>query len=577
MQDLQSFVKKLDSEQEIVHIYEEVDPTLEIAEIHRRVVAEGGKALFFHNVKNSTFPLVTNLYGSDKRMNLAFGQEPEAFIKTLVALAQGPLPPKVSYLWQQRSRLMRLFSIGLKNTSRAPVTQCVMDPPDLEKIPLLKTWPDDGGHFITLPLVYTSHESSNNLGMYRIQRYDKRTTGLHCQIGKGAGFHLAAADEANKNLPVTIFIGGPPALTIAAISPLPENVPELIFASLLQGKKLATTKVDGHPHPLVAACDFALIGHANPKERRLEGPFGDHFGYYSLAHDFPVFHCQKVYHRKDAIYPATVVGKPIQEDLYIGNYLQKLFSPLFPLVMPQVRDLHTYAETGFHALASAIVKERYEKEALAAAFRILGEGQLSLTKFLIITDQPIDLRDSKALLETVLARFSPESSFYIFSKTSNDTLDYTGPKINHGSKAVLIGTGKEKRKLPTHFSKALPRPLKHAIPYCAGCLVVDGPVEDVERLAKEEAFSDWPFVILVDDAKQTTSSSLEFLWTVFTRFDPSCDIYSNFCKVKNNHLSYSLPFVVDARMKSHYPPEVMADDDTIKLVDQKWDRYFPRR
>lgn len=236
--------------------------------------------------------------------------------------------------------------------------------------------------------------------------------------------------------------------------------------------------------------------------------------------------------------------------------------------------LHTYAETGFHPLASAIVKERYEKEALAAAFRILGEGQLSLTKFLIITDQMVDLQDSKALLETVLARFSPESSFYIFSKTSNDTLDYTGPKLNHGSKAVLIGTGKEKRKLPKHFSKELPRPLKNAVVYCAGCLVVDGPVDDVARLAKEEAFADFPFVFLVDDAKKTASSSLEFLWSVFTRFDPARDIYSKDCSVKNNHLLYSLPFVVDARMKSHYPPEVSADDDTIKLVDAKWDRYF---
>lgn len=577
MKDLQSFVQKLDSENELVHIHEEVDPTLEIAEIHRRVVTTGGKALFFHNVKNSKFPVVTNLFGSDYRIKLAFGDEPEAFIKTLVELAQGPVPPKVSVLWQKRNQLKRLFSLGMKSRSNAPVTQCCIDPPDLESLPLLKLWPDDGGHFITLPLVYTNWGSSNNLGMYRIQRYNKNTTGLHMQIGKGGGFHLARAEEAGISMPVTIFVGGPPALTISAIAPLPENVPELIFASLLQGKKLETTNVSGHPHPLVAACDFALIGHCKPHERRPEGPFGDHFGYYSLVHDFPVFHCQKIYHRKDAIYPATVVGKPIQEDLYIGNFLQKLFSPLFPLVMPQVKVLHTYAETGFHPLASAIVKERYEKEALAAAFRILGEGQLSLTKFLIITDQDIDLKDSKVLLETVLARFSPESSFYIFSKTSNDTLDYTGPKLNHGSKAVLIGTGKEKRKLPHIFSKELPRPLKHAFAYCAGCLVVDGQVDDIERLAKEPAFSDWPFVILVDDAKKTVETPLEFLWTVFTRFDPAQDIYANTSLVKNNHISYSLPFIVDARMKSHYPAEVIADSDTIKLVDQKWDRYFSKR
>ncbi len=574
MHDLHSFIKKLDDEQELVHIHEEVDPTLEIAEIHRRVVATGGKALFFHNVKNSRFPVVTNLFGSDNRIRLAFGSEPEAFIKTLVELAQGPLPPKVSYLWKKRNTLKRLFSLGLKKHNKAPVTECVIEPPDLEALPLLKTWPDDGGHFITLPLVYTSFKDSNNLGMYRIQRFDKETTGLHFQIGKGGGFHLAQAELEDSSLPVTIFVGGPPALTISAIAPLPENVPELIFASLLQGKKLATTHVHDHPHPLVAHADFALIGHAKPHERRLEGPFGDHFGYYSLAHEFPVFHCKKIYHRKNAIYPATVVGKPIQEDLYIGNFLQKLFSPLFPLVMPQVKALHTYGEAGFHALAAAIVKERYEKEALASAFRILGEGQLSLTKFLIITDQNVDLTDSKALLETVLARFSPESSFYIFSKTANDTLDYTGPKLNHGSKAVLIGTGREKRKLPRHFSGELPRPLKNAIPYAAGCLVVDGPVDTIEQLTKEKAFLDWPLVILVDNAKEVTSSSLEFLWSVFTRFDPARDIHPHSLNVKNNHISYTLPLIVDARMKSHYPPELVADSDTVALVDSKWGRYF---
>ncbi len=564
MQDLQSFVKTLDREGELLHIHEEVDPALEIAEIHRRIVQEKGKALFFHRVKNSSFPVATNLFGSEKRIELAFGKEPETFIKDLVGLIQGPIPPKVKDLW----KLKGLLSLGLKKNSSAPVTECIIDPPDLEQLPLLKTWIDDGGHFITLPLVYTSYGSSNNLGMYRIQRFDKKTTGLHFQIGKGGGFHLAQAEEANERLPVTIFVGGPPALTMAAIAPLPENVPELIFASLLQGQKLATTKVADHPHPLVSRCDFALIGHANPHEKRLEGPFGDHFGYYSLAHEFPVFHCKRIYHRKDAIYPATVVGKPIQEDLYIGDYLQKLFSPLFPLVMPQVKALHTYAETGFHPLAAAIVKERYEKEALSAAFRILGEGQLSLTKFLIITDQPIDLTDSKVLLETVLERFSPTSGLYIFSKTSNDTLDYTGPKLNRGSKAVLIGTGKPKRALPKEFRGELPRTIKNAIPYCGGCLVVDG--DEVPN----DAFPDWPLVIHVDDAKKTTSSSLEFLWTVFTRFDPASDIHPKAYEVKNHHISYSLPLVIDARMKSHYPPELIVDTLTKDLVDSKWSRYF---
>jgi len=573
-QDLSSFVKKLDQEGELVNIHTEVDPSLEIAEIHRRVVQNGGKALFFHNVKGSSFPVVTNLFGSDKRVDLAFGSRAEQVVKTLVELATGPFPPALSHIWSRRNDLKSLFRLGLKNRRAAPVTECVMDPPDLERLPLLKTWVDDGGHFITLPLVYTQMGNSCNLGMYRIQRFDKQTTGLHFQIGKGGGFHLAQAEANNLPLDVSIFIGGPPALIVSAIAPLPENVPELILASLLQGKKLEMVGVDNHPHKLVAKAEFALIGQAKPHVRRLEGPFGDHFGYYSLAHDFPVFHCKKIYHRKGAIYPATVVGKPVQEDLYIGNYLQKLFSPLFPLVMPQVKALHTFGETGFHPLAAACVKERYEKESLAAAFRILGEGQLSLTKFLIVTDQDIPLNNAKTLLETVLSRFCPRSGFFIFSKTSNDTLDYTGPKLNHGSKAVLLGVGREKRQLPRAFSLPLPPPLKTAIPFCAGCLVVDGPVTDVDQLARDGQLGDWPLVILVDDAKKCCSSSLEFLWTVFTRFCPAHDIYAKAIEVKRNHLSYTLPLIIDARMKPNYPPEVVVDEATRQLVDRKWDQLF---
>lgn len=580
--DLRSFLQVLDHEDEVLHIHKEVSTDLEIAEIHRRVVQEKGKALFFHNVKNSSFPVVTNLFGSKKRIELAFPSEPEKFIQTLVSFATGPFPPSFSSLWQKKEQLRTFFRLGLKKKKHGYVTECVIDPPDLEQLPLLKLWPDDGGHFITLPLVYTQEpvKGTPNLGMYRIQRFDKKTTGLHFQIGKGGGFHYHRAEELGVDLPVTIFVGGPPSLIISAIAPLPENVPELIFASLLQNQKLDTTSVAGHPHPLISQCEFAIVGKAISKERRLEGPFGDHYGYYSLAHEFPVFHCEKIYHRKGAIYPATVVGKPIQEDLYIGDFLQKLMSPLFPIVMPQVKQLHTFAETGFHPLAAAVVKERYEKECLSSAFRILGEGQLSLTKVLMITDQPVDIANIKVLLETILARFSSDTGFYIFSKTSNDTLDYTGPKLNHGSKAVFLGVGKEKRQLPRQFQGALPRPFSKAIAFCAGCLLVDGPsyseMPDLSFMTQHPDFEKWPLIIVVDNAIKTAESDLEFLWTVFTRFDPAQDIQAKAIQVKNHHLSYSLPLVIDARFKPSYPPEVVCDEATKRLVDEKWPYYFTR-
>ena len=255
-------------------------------------------------------------------------------------------------------------------------------------MPALQLWPEDGGPFVTLPLVYTEHPDGHghNLGMYRMQVHGPATTGMHWQIGKGGGFHYQLAEQRGQALPVTVFLGGPPALMLSAIAPLPENVPELLLASLIAGRRLPLVE-GAAPHPLVADAEFALIGEVAPHVRQPEGPFGDHYGYYSLQHDYPVFNVRRLAHRHDAIYPATVVGKPRQEDFFIGDLLQDLLSPLFPLVMPAVSQLWSYGETGYHSLAAAVVKERYRREAMSSAFRILGEGQLSLTKFLLLTDQ----------------------------------------------------------------------------------------------------------------------------------------------------------------------------------------------
>src|SRR6185295_11966895 len=300
---------------------------------------------------------------------------------------------------------------------------------------------------------------------------------------------------------------------VSAVAPLPEDVPELMLASLLSGKKLAVTQErKGGWHRLIAEAEFALVGSAPPHERRPEGPFGDHYGYYSLKHDYPVFHCDAVFHRRDAIYPATVVGKPHQEDFFIGDYLQSLLSPLFPVVMPSVRDLWSYGETGFHSLAAAVVRERYTREALVAGFRILGEGQLALTKFLILTDAMIDLKDFRGVLEHILARVRWERDFFIFANTSMDTLDYTSGKVNEGSKAILMGLGEAVRELPREFRGELPRGLKRAEVFCGGCLVLEGSpylddVDQAARLANEKAFAEWPLVILHDDASVAGSAS----------------------------------------------------------------------
>ncbi len=472
-QNLRTFIDLLRRESEIVEISVEVDPYLEIAEIHRRVIENQGKALLFTNVKGSTFPVVTNLFGTRNRIDLAFGPKPLDFVKRAVHAAENLLPPKPSKLWEYRDLAISALKFGTKSVRHAPVLENRQSTVDLEKLPLLQLWHEDGGHFVTLPLVYTESPTigKHNLGMYRIQRHDKASTGIHWQIGKGGGFHYFEAEEQNKHLPVTIFLGGPPAMILSAIAPLPEDIPELMLASLLNDGKITTAKnpLGADRHRLIAEAEFAICGWVAPHERRPEGPFGDHYGYYSLTHDYPVFRADAVFHRKDAIFPATVVGKPRQEDFFIGDYLQELLSPLFPLVMPGVRDLWSYGETGFHSLSAAVVKDRYAREGLSAGFRILGEGQLSLTKFLLLTDQPQDLRDFKSLFEHILARVEWHRDLFIFSQTAFDTLDYASGKINHGSKAILMGFGDAKRDLAREFKGEIPAGITRAEVFCGGC------------------------------------------------------------------------------------------------------------
>lgn len=580
---LRTFLDRLTRENEIITIKAEVDPYLELAEIHRRVIDERGPALLFDRVKGSRYPVVTNMFGTERRIDLAFGPKPEAFVRDAVQIAESLLPPKPAELWKHRSVGFDLLKLGTRNTTRSPVTQVIDKPARLDQLPVLTTWQEDGGPFITLPLVYTENPitKKHNLGIYRMQIYDAGTAGLHWQIQKGGGFHYHEAEKMNAPLPVTVFLGGPPALILAAIAPLPEDVPELVLASLLAGEKLkmAANPIRG-PHRLAAECEFALVGYAPPNERRPEGPFGDHYGYYSLLHDYPVFHCDAVIHRRDAIYPATVVGKPRQEDFFIGDYLQKLLSPLFPLVMPSVRDLWSYGETGFHSLAAAVVRERYGREALVSGFRILGEGQLSLTKFLLLTDTPQDLKDFPRLLEHVLARFRPETDLFVFSNVSMDTLDYTSGKVNEGSKAIMLGLGDAIRTLPREFRGTLPSYVSRAEVFCGGCLVLEGAsyAEDetlAMRVAADEAFNEWPLVVLHDKA-DVARSSANFLWATWTRFEPASDIYAADTTVHRHHLVYKAPIVIDARTKPGFPDELIVRPDIAALVDRRWREYFPK-
>jgi 3-polyprenyl-4-hydroxybenzoate decarboxylase len=412
-----------------------------------------------------------------------------------------------------------------------------------------------------------------------MQIHSPTETGMHFQIHKGGGFHFHAAEKAGRNLPATVFLGGPPALMLAAIAPLPEDVPEMLLASLVLGERLP--RVAGRStHPLVAECEFAIVGEVLAGVRRREGPFGDHYGYNSFAEDYPVFRAAKVFRRADAVVPATVVGRPRQEDFFLGDYLQDLLSPMFPLVMPSVRKLWSYGETGFHSLAAAVVRDRYPREAVVSGFRILGEGQLSLQKFVVLTDRDVDLTDFRALFETVLARVDWSRDLVVVSQTAQDSLDYTGPRTHHGSKGMLLGLGEAVRELPQRWIEGSPLPegVVRARAFCRGCLVVEGAAfarekEQASRIAKWDGFREWPLVVLVDDVGEATASTELFLWTTFTRMEPAADIHGRARNVERFHVGLEPPVVWDCRMKTWYPEVMEVDPATRELVDRRWSEY----
>ncbi|TGN18319.1 UbiD family decarboxylase [Leptospira idonii] len=579
------FIQLLSREKEVFVFPEEVDPYLELAEIQRRVVTRKGPALLFPKVKGTRFPVATNLYGSEKRIHLAFGEKPVQTIQRLATLAKEILPPKLGKLWKEKSLALLPFLVGMKRIGRAPVLENHLFPENLKALPNFVSWPEDGGPFVTLPLVYTQHpESGNgNLGMYRIQLFDENTAGMHIQIHRGGGFHYYEAEKRGNSLPAHIYVGGPPALTIAAVAPLPEEIPELVFASFLMGEKLRITRDSKiSPYPIVADADFAIIGDIPPNKRKPEGPFGDHYGYYSLQHDYPYMDVRSVHYRKNAIWAATVVGRPPQEDHYIAEFLQDLLSPMFPLVMPQVVGVWAYEESGVHSLAAAVVKERYYREAFMGALRILGEGQLSLTKCLLVTNENVSLKNFSETFKTIVERCDLETDIHVFNHISQDSLDYTSGRVNKGSKMLIMGiseTGEPKYKnLPTQFSRPLKDSrFKNPKVFLPGVLVVEGSSyrkeDDLARLLLDEDLSGFRFVFLVDDSSDAVRSDHDFIWTMFTRMEPASDLYSKQI-VENNHIRHKAPLVFDSRMKPWIPKVLTPDPKVSKNVDEKFGKII---
>ena len=456
-------VRDLEQRRQLVVIDQEVDPYLEVAAIQRRVYQAGGPALLFRRAKGTAFPILGNLFGTLDRAKFVFRDALES-VRRLVELKVDP-GVLAKNPWRYRDTPRTLWRLVPRRVRSGPILARRIT---INQLPQIQCWPMDGGPFVTLPQVYTEDPDrpglrASNLGMYRIQlagnQYEpNREVGLHYQIHRGIGVHHAAAIRRGEPLRVNVFVGGPPSLTVAAVMPLPEGLPELAFAGALGGRRVAMVAPDGCL-PMPAEADFVICGSIDPHVRKPEGPFGDHLGYYSLQHDFPVLKVERVYHREGAIWPFTSVGRPPQEDTTFGALIHELTGPIIPSVLPGVHAVHAVDAAGVHPLLLAIASERYvpdapvrrPQEILTTANALLGQGQLSLAKYLLIVareDQPsLDIHDIPRFLGHLLERVDWRTDLHFQTRTTIDTLDYSGHGFNQGSKVVIAAAGPSRRTL----------------------------------------------------------------------------------------------------------------------------------
>lgn len=581
--DLQSFLELLEKEGELHRVTEEVDAELEVTEIATRAVKEKLPALLFENVKGASYPLVINSMATMRRIELALGRPPEALGEEIVRFMEDVNPPSLGSFWRNRSTGWRLLKIRPKSVRRAAVQQHVEDP-HLSELPILKCWPEDGGRFVTLPLVMTKdpRTGAGNMGMYRMQVYDDRTTGMHMQIQKGGGFHFQTAEKMGNPLDVAVAVGGDPALIMAAIMPLPEGLDEVAFSGIVRGQRTPMAKAKTVDLNVPAHAEFIFEGVLRPRVRRLEGPFGDHFGHYSAAGDHPVFEINKVTHRKNAIYPATVVGRPPQEDRYLGDASQLALTPLVTLIRREVRDMWAYYEAGFHNLLVVSVDPRYAREPIKTALGLLGEGQLSLTKTLILVGPDVNPRDRSQVLQAIRRNFDAEQDFHLLARTAADTLDFTGESLHKGSKMILDATASNGTNgeptavaLPANLSSIASGVVKHRL-VGKTLLVVqtDGNGRDVvDKLVDSPLLGGVKLVAAVSSDVDIDDDE-NLLWGIFTRFDAVRDVTFSKQEFRGIAPVYSGVLGIDATWKTGYQAPLVMDPDVVKKVDSKWSKYW---
>jgi 4-hydroxy-3-polyprenylbenzoate decarboxylase len=611
---LRRLVADLEHSGHLVRIDKEIDAHLEAAEIHRRVSASGGPAVLFANVKGCRFPMVSNLFGTIERARYLFRHTYEN-VQRAIELKIDPFSALRNPL-RYATAPLTAWRMQPRRTSTGPNLQ---NETTISHLPQLKCWPDDGGAFITLPQCYTEDVNQPgmahaNLGMYRVQLsggtyLPDREIGLHYQIHRGIGVHHAAAIRSGQPLRVNIFVGGHPAMSLAAVMPLPEGMSELTFAGALAGHRIPMIRGHGHL-PIYADADFCIVGRVEPQTpMKLEGPFGDHLGYYSLAHEFPVLQVEHVYHRTDAVWPFTVVGRPPQEDTTFGQLIHELTGDIIPTVLPGVKAVHAVDAAGVHPLLLAIGSERYTpflgtprpQELLTQACAILGQGQLSLAKFLLIVnrfdDDQLDIHDIASFLRHLLVRVDWRRDLHFHTKTTIDTLDYSGDALNMGSKVVIAAAGPPIRELLTELpgNLSLPDGFKNPRLVLPGTIVVEGPParsiapdkvlstqhsvlstpipnpqfapSDIAPFCDQFSAPNVALVVLVNDSDFTARSLANFLWVTFTRANPAADIHGVGAFVEQKHWGCTGPLVIDARLKPHHAPPLVTDSAVTKRID----------
>jgi len=592
---LEACLLDLEKAGHLIRIKEEVDPNLEMAAIHLRVYEMGGPAILYENVKGSKFRAVSNLFGTLERSKFIFRKSLPA-VKKLIKLRANPLEAIKHPLDNFTAGIAAIKALPLKNPIHQPVKYQEIN---ISDVPLIKHWKNDGGAFVTLPQVYTEDIDkpgifNANLGMYRIQLTGNdyalnKEIGLHYQLHRGIGVHQTKANNKGQPLKVSCFIGGPPSHSVAAVMPLPEGISEMTFAGLLGSRRFRYAYDDGFC--LSTDADFVITGEVYPNENKPEGPFGDHLGYYSLQHPFPLMRVHKVYAKKDAIWAFTVVGRPPQEDTSFGQLIHEITGDAIPQEIPGLKSVHAVDAAGVHPLLLAVGSDRYTPysptkqpaELLTIANHILGTGQLSLAKFLFITGsdtENIDAQDTLSFMSYLLERINFARDVHFYTNTTMDTLDYSGTGINSGSKVVLAAYGNKIRTLTNTIPQvlhslesfgsaglAMPGVVCISAPAYTSAQDAAAEVNVLNAQLVNTTLEGVAIIVLCDDASFTAQTLNNYLWVTYTRSNPSHDIYGIGSFTQNKHWGCTGPLVIDARIKPHHAPVLIKDELVEKNVD----------